>query len=211
MTNIDLQGILPLVLRRRRFILISGLTAACLAFAVSRILPLQYNSEGILIIENHAPAAGDDTAGPTVVSGVSTQIDVLQSKGLIRSSVHDFNTAGLVPTMRLPPSVASYLTTLQDTLARVWKVIDDIPRKDDPTDNTVTYIQKHLRVEAKDNSSVISVQFRGGTPDTSSALVNAIMGTVHYYRKLCSRCRNREDRSVDFAADGCQSSGSHDC
>jgi succinoglycan biosynthesis transport protein ExoP len=174
---IDVAAILPILLRRKRVLALSGLAVACLAFSISRILPLKYTSEGNLIVENHASASPDDTANPTVINGVLTQVDVLQSKGLIRSSVRGLNTVGLVPTLRLPAPMADYLTTFQNVLVRLWRSIDDGPRKDDATDNIITYIQKHLRVEAKDNSSVISVRFEAGAPDTSSAVVNAIMAT----------------------------------
>ena len=48
---------------------------------------------------------------------------------------------------------------------------------DDAMDRIVTCIQAHLLVKAKNNSSVISVQFEAGAPDTASVVVNAIMAT----------------------------------
>ena len=182
--SISYPSILTVLLRRKRLLLMSGITTACFAFAVSRILPLQYSSEGSLIVENHASAFSDAPESPSVLSGVLTQVDVLQSKGLIRRAVGGeanlANTAGLVPAMRLPAPVMDYLVAFRDNLASVWRFVSG-PHSDDgddATDRLVTYIQSHLLVKATDNSSsVISVQFKSGTPDSAAVVVNAIMAT----------------------------------
>ena len=70
--SISYPGILTILLRRKRLLLMSGITSACLAFAVSRILPLQYSSEGNLIIENHTSASSDTPESPSVLTGVLT-------------------------------------------------------------------------------------------------------------------------------------------
>src|SRR5690349_5818047 len=171
----SLRDILPVLLRRKWLLLLSGMIVACFAFAVSRMLPLYYASEGILIVESHASASGDDMAGPTVVKDVSTQMDILRSKELIRSSVGAFKAADLIPSMRLPAPLMGYLTTFQSISASAWRMIADTPRNGDPSDNVVRYVQNHLQVEARDNSNVISLRFAAGAPDVSSAVVNAIM------------------------------------
>ena len=182
--SISYPGIMTVLLRRKRLLLMSGITTACFTFAVSRILPLQYSSEGNLIVENHTSASSDAPESPSVLTGVLTQVDVLQSKGLIRRAVSGeanlANTAGLVAAMRLPAPVTDYLVAFRDNLASLWRSISG-PRSDDgddATDRLVTYIQSHLLVKATDNSSsVISVQFKAGTPDAAAVVVNAIMAT----------------------------------
>ena len=181
--SISYPGIIAILLRRKRLLLISGTTTACLAFAVSRTLPSQYSSEGDLIIENHASASSDATASPSVLTGVLTQVDVLQSKGLIRRALTRepslAHAAALVPIMHLPAPVTAYLAAFRDNLTILWRSISD-PHSDDgddAMDGIITYIQKHLLVKVKDNSSVISVQFEAGAPDTASVVVNAIMAT----------------------------------
>jgi polysaccharide biosynthesis transport protein len=181
--SISYPGIIAILLRRKRLLLISGATTACLAFAVSRTLPSQYSSEGDLIIENHASASSDATASPSVLTGVLTQVDVLQSKGLIRRALTRepslAHAAALVPIMHLPAPVTAYLAAFRDNLTILWRSISD-PHSDDgddAMDGIITYIQKHLLVKVKDNSSVISVQFEAGAPDTASVVVNAIMAT----------------------------------
>ncbi len=177
-------SILTVLLRRKRLLLMSGITTACFAFAVSRILPPQYSSEGNLIVENHTSASSDAPESPSVLTSVLTQVDVLQSKGLIRRAVSGeanlANTAGLVPAMRLPAPVTDYLVAFRDNLASLWRSISG-PHSDDgddATDRIVTYIQSHLLVKATDNSSgVISVQFKAGTPNAAAVVVNAIMAT----------------------------------
>ena len=81
--------------------------------------------------------------------------------------------------MRLPAPVTDYLAAFRDNLTSLWRSISG-PHSDDgddAMDKIVTYIQKHLLVKATDNSSVISVQFEAGAPDTASVVVNAIMAT----------------------------------
>jgi capsular exopolysaccharide synthesis family protein len=187
-------GILTILSHRKRLVLISGLLTACVAFAVGRMLPLQYSSEGRLIIENRA-APGDSPASPTVVNGVLTQVDVLQSKGLIRSSMADLaNTADLVPNIRLPLPVIKFLTALRDQLTQLWRSINNSSPSESEMDRIVAYVQKHLRVEAKDNSSVISVEFAAGAPDTAATVVNAIMAT---YLSTVNTAREAEIHKAD--------------
>jgi succinoglycan biosynthesis transport protein ExoP len=181
--SIGYPGILAILLRRKRLLLISGTTTACLAFAVSRTLPSQYSSEGDLIIENHASASSDAPASPSVLTGVSTQVDVLQSKGLIRRALTRepslAHTAALVPIMHLPAPVTDYLAAFRDNLTILWRSISG-PHSDDgddAVDEIVTYVQKHLLVKVTDNSSVISIQFEAAAPDTASVVVNTIMAT----------------------------------
>jgi uncharacterized protein involved in exopolysaccharide biosynthesis len=169
---------LPILFRRKRLILASGLATACIGFAIAKMLPLQYASEGSLIVEHRASTVNDPQS-PTVLNGILTQVDVLKSKGLIQRSVHELtNTTGLIPTMRLAAPVTDYLSTwtdylstFRDKITNLWRS-DDSQKRDAETDK-ITYIQDHLRVEAKDNSSVISVQFEAGAPDTAAAVVNA--------------------------------------
>ena len=145
--------------------------------------PHRYSSEGDLIIENHASASSDAPASPSVLTGVLTQVDVLQSKGLIRRALTRepslAHAAALVPIMHLPAPVTAYLAAFRDNLTILWRSISG-PHSDDgddAMDGIITYIQKHLLVKVKDNSSVISVQFEAGAPDTASVVVNAIMAT----------------------------------
>ena len=70
--SISYPSILRILLRKKRLLLISGITAACLAFAVSRTLPRTYSSEGNLIIENHASASSDAPMSPSVLTGILT-------------------------------------------------------------------------------------------------------------------------------------------
>ena len=69
-----------------------------------------------------------------------------------------------------------------------------IARQRDAETEKITYIQDHLRVEAKDNSSVISVQFEAGAPDTAAAVVNAIMTT---YISTIGAARDAEIAKAD--------------
>jgi len=188
----DVAGFLPVLLRSKWQILISGLLTACLAFAITRILPVRYMSEGSLIVE-HPSSAGTDSKSPTVLNGIATQADVLKSPGLIRSSVRDLtNSTGLAPTVRLPDSVMDFLSLLRTNVTR-WLRPDEQASADAETDK-LNYIRDHLKVEAKENSSVISVQFEAGAPNTAAAVVNAIMGT---YISTVGGARDAEAAKAD--------------
>jgi len=168
-------SIVPALLRRKALILISGMLTALLAFGVSRVLPLQYVSEGNLIIEH---PSSDDPKSPTVLNSILTQVDVLQSSGLIRRSIGELGdpiSESLAPAIRLPVQLGDYLNSIKDEAARFLRSEEE-PKADPETEQT-TYIQKHLKVEAKENSSVISVKFEAGAPATAAAVVNALMST----------------------------------
>ncbi len=191
-----MTGILPTLLRRKKLLLMCGMVTACIAFAVSLILPLQYSSEGSLILESRVnPADGGNS--PSVLNNVLTQVDVLQSKGLIQRTVRDHDLAhmaGLVPTTPLLVPVANYLRGLRDNIAALWPSGESKPRRDTETDRLVTYVQQHLNVAAKDNSSVISVQFQAGAADAAAAVVNAVMAT---YLSTIAAVRDFEIKKVD--------------
>jgi polysaccharide biosynthesis transport protein len=175
MGPIDIAGFLPALRRAKWQILLCGLLTACLAFGVTRILPVRYMSEGSLIIE-HPATAGTDPKSPTVLNSIFTQADVVKSPGLIRTSVRDMaNSTGLAPTVRLPAPVLDFFATLRANISK-WLQPDEHPGLDAETDK-LNYIRDHLKVEVKENSSVLSVQFKAGTPNMAAAMVNAIMGT----------------------------------
>lgn len=171
--NPSLADVLPILMRRKRRMLLSGLAVACFAFGITRMLPLRYASEGNLIIEH--PSA-DDGKSPTVLNSVLTQVDVLQSKALIRRSIHSLaRTDGMVPILRLPRAVAAFIQDAREQVSKLFKSDED--EDNDPLADKVNYIQDHLRVESKDSSSVISVKYEAGTPQAAAAVVNAIMAT----------------------------------
>ena len=72
-------GILAALLRRKRLLLLSGIATAFVAFAVSRILPLSYLSEGNLVVEN-PPSSDQSQPSPTAIDNVSTQVACFNPK-----------------------------------------------------------------------------------------------------------------------------------
>ena len=109
---------------------------------------------------------------------VQTQIDVLQSKWLITGVVHDLNLMqepGLVPAIRLPTAVVTWLTAASDFVKGVWRSINGSGPVDDGEDQTVGIVQKQLQVEAKDGSKLVSVRFFAGSPVVAARVANAIM------------------------------------
>ena len=175
-TAISFAGILPILLRRKRLLLLSGVTFAIVAFGSSRILPLQYASEGSLIIDNRSTSMNDSSSSQTVL----TEVDVLQSKGLIRRAVTQYHLdtlPNLVPQFRLPDNVKRPLVEARDKAFAMWQSLNPKPHSDTETEKVADYIQRHLKVVAKEKSYVISVQFMGGSATTAAAVANAIIGT----------------------------------
>src|SRR5690349_25122416 len=143
MGPIDIAGFLPALRRAKWQILLCGLLTACLAFGVTRILPVRYMSEGSLIIE-HPATAGTDPKSPTVLNSIFTQADVVKSPGLIRTSVRDMaNSTGLAPTVRLPAPVLDFFATLRANISK-WLQPDERPGLDAETDK-LNYIRDHLK------------------------------------------------------------------
>lgn len=175
-------GVMSILLRRKRFILTTGVIMAILAFAMSRVLPLDYSSEGSLIVENRPSANGEGDTSPTAISNVLTQVDVLQSKGLVEKVITALDlvhSETLKPASRLPFDLSAQITQAEAYMSQLRHYIDATP--DNPTatelDQTVEYVQKHLGVNAKDNSSVITVAFTAGSPLTAAKVANAVMTT----------------------------------
>jgi succinoglycan biosynthesis transport protein ExoP len=165
------------LLRRKRLLLVSGLLTACLAFLISETLPLRYAGEGGMVVDAAATEAA--TAAPGETSAlVQTQIDVLQSKGLITGVVHGLDLMqqpGLVPEVRLPSTVVAWLAAADGYVKGLWRSINGNAAVDDGQDQTVRTVQKQLQVEAKDGSKLVSVRFFAGSPVVAARVANAIM------------------------------------
>ena len=182
-SSVNLAGAASVLARRKALIVFCGLLTACLAFAVTLILPRQYVSEGSLIIE-HPSSAGNDPRNPSVLTGILTQVDVIQSRGLLRRSVSQFaDTPGLKASLRIPAPVEQWVATILAPLSGIRETItqflssDDSDEKGDKSSDVVNYVQQHLRVETKESSSVISVKYEAGDPGVASSVVNSVMST----------------------------------
>jgi succinoglycan biosynthesis transport protein ExoP len=166
-------SILPLLLRRKRTILLSGVAMACLAFGASKMLPLQYTAEANLQIDSKPAGSSDSSSSP-----VLTEVDTLQSKGHILRTVNTFNIGDvpdLVPVWRLPPVVSG-------TLASAWSEVMGLVRPSNGSsvsavDKITTFVQSHLKVAAKEKSYVVSIQSTAGSPAAAATVANAIMDT----------------------------------
>jgi succinoglycan biosynthesis transport protein ExoP len=174
------------LLRRKWHIFLCGLVAAVLALGLSKILPRQYASEGGMLVENAEPSVpelgiGIPTGGGADNHGVVlTNLDILRSRGLVAQVVKDdnlVNTPNLIPALKLPVSFATIITTLKKEIASVLPFSDTEPSQEElsPTDATIAYVQKNLKVDATENSNVISIRFVSGSPNLSTSVVNSVM------------------------------------
>ena len=203
----SVSGIFPILLRHKLTILLSGTVLAGIAFGLSQTLPLNYTSEGSLIVDSRVIAASDGQSNSAVVNDVLTEVDVLLSVGLIRHSIQDLDlthTPGIVATMRLPPPIARFVGAARQSFINLWHAINRTTVSDSKDDQLVTYIQKHLSVAAgtggkklndnDKNSSVISIKFTGGSPDAAATVVNALVST---YLARVHQARDEQIAKVD--------------
>src|ERR1700712_5156333 len=115
--TINLTGTLPILLRRKWTILLSGFVTACLVVSIAKIMPTAYVSAGGLIVENSEPNDPDLGLGVGAPNQnndgvVLTQLEVLRSRGVIDHVVHELDlphAADLKPTMRLPAFITNYI------------------------------------------------------------------------------------------------------
>ena len=108
---INTVSIASLLWRRKKTILFCGVAFAGLSFGASRILPMQYTSEGSLIVDDRPLAAttGGSQGGNT---DILTEEDVLMSSGLILRTVQAYNLThlpDLIPKVATANSGHRYL------------------------------------------------------------------------------------------------------
>src|SRR5690242_9895066 len=99
------------IIHRQKTILASAVVGACLAFAASYLLPLQYMSEGTLLTLPGQSNGGNDPA-PGTAKATSSEADVIRAPGLLRQIVVDLHldtASGLQPTPPLPSFIETAL------------------------------------------------------------------------------------------------------
>lgn len=174
---ISVPALVSLLLRRKRLIFLSGVLTSAIAVGISHMLPLTFTSEGQVVVEAATMAEG--TPSPTMISDVATQVDVLQSDGLIRKAVRDANLLRIpdvIAKPRLPGVVLESLATTRAALARLMHAISgSSPRRQQPEAALIKRIQEHLAVKAREHSNIISVRFSAGSPEAAAAVVNGII------------------------------------
>lgn len=189
MTAFLFPDLIPTVMRRKRLLMISGVTGACLAFGASRILPLQYAGEANIVVDNRV-ISSTDSGGTGNNGNVLTQVDVLRSPGMIRRVAEKIGPeeGGLVPSWRLPPPLSDYIAEGRQALVDLWHSVNNTKLTYSQNDKIIDYIQKNLKVESglgggslgdangpQDKSSVISIKFVAGTPETAALVVNKLL------------------------------------
>jgi len=178
----DLPGVSSALARRKWAILSFGAVGALLSLGVARVMPLQYASQGDLIVDSQGPNIPELNIGPGApqMAGpdVATQVDVLRSQGLIERVVHRLNLTtldGLRPAPRVPQGVANVLFGVQSYIIQYVDVLLDKHREPDASPTVVDYIQKHLQLDTSDRSAVIGIRFQAANPDLAAAVVNTTM------------------------------------
>ncbi|WP_428485842.1 GumC family protein [Rhodopila sp.] len=175
-----------LLLRRKWLIMLSGLVAACLAVAMTKVMPREYAADGGMIVENSEPnvpelGVGVGSSGGNNDGVVLTQLEVLRSRGLINQVVldhHLVDAPDLKPALRLPLAVQHFLAMMHGYLAAataVFAASSGNGSERSPVDQAADYIGKHLKVAATDHSSVISLRFLAGSPVRATEVINAVM------------------------------------
>ncbi len=161
------------MLRRKKIILLWAVLGAGAAFLGSRMLPLQYSAEGTL----HA-LPSQTPGGPPLPGNnkVGSEADVLLASGLLHQVVlsYHFDSDLLRPKARLPEFLEAFWqiaqTKLHDLLAN-----DVSPRS--PVEETTLYLAKHIQIDSKEGSNVLTLRFSAAQPQLAADVVNGIMDT----------------------------------
>ncbi len=175
--------------------LVSGILTALVAYGLAKLLPLQYSSEGTLVIE--AQTSINAPAG--VINDVTTQVDLLKSQGLIRNVTRELglvHSPDLTPAVRLPSPLERYAAALRSEVTGWWNAatgnaVDEHSAGEERVEN---YVQKHILVKTKENSSLITVQFAAGSPSMASAVTNAVMDA---YLSTTAAARQAQSEKID--------------
>jgi polysaccharide biosynthesis transport protein len=205
--KLSIAGILPVLLCRKLLILLSGMILAGVAFGTSKTLPMSYTSEGSLIVDSRGITGSDGQSALNTGNDVLTAVDVLQSNGLIRRSIQQFDLAnmpGVIAKMRLPRSVAHFLEIARQSIFDWWHRLNynTLPR--DKVDKLFVYVRKHLDVavgsgsknpnDSDKHSNLISIKFTAGSPKAAASVVNALVST---YLAGLNQARNEQTARVD--------------
>jgi succinoglycan biosynthesis transport protein ExoP len=162
------------VIRRKKTILVSAVMGACLAFAGSRLLPLQYMSEGTLLaLPSQGSSSGAAASG--AAKATSSKAGMIRAPGLLRqvvTNLHLDTANGLQPTLRLPAFIATALTYAGNELHRMIGTGDPALSA---VDRTVRLVAKHLQVESEEGSDVLAVRFYAAQPQVAAAVANGVM------------------------------------
>jgi polysaccharide biosynthesis transport protein len=174
MTEITLPLLWKSIIRRKKTILASAAMGACLAFAGSHLLPLQYMSEGTLLaLPSQSSNGGTSASGTT--KATSSEADVIRAPGLLRQVVVDLHldtAGGLQPALPLLAFIETALTRAGNELRRMIGTDGFAPSA---VDRTVRFVAKHLQVEAKEDNNVLAVRFHAAQPQVAAAVANSIM------------------------------------
>ena len=112
MAEITLPLLWKSIIRRKKTIVASAVMGACLAFAGSHLLPLQYMSEGTLLaLPSQSSNGGTSASGTT--KATSSEADVIRAPGLLRQVVVDLHldtAGGLQPALPLSAFIETALT-----------------------------------------------------------------------------------------------------
>jgi polysaccharide biosynthesis transport protein len=187
--TISLTALPAILLRRKWLILLSGLLAAILALAATKLIAQSYVSQGALLIDTPRVGAsgfgGNDTVVQQTQEGVlRTQQDVIHSRGLVEQVVNRLSLGkadDLVAATSLPGWLSGFLGAISGGIHAVWDAIEGGPPPEDASDASkeaaIQYVLKNLKLDSTEQSSVISLQFTAGSRSRAVSVLNAIMET----------------------------------
>lgn len=178
-----------LLWRRKWIILLAGLACGGIAAATTRVLPLRYHGEGLLVAER------TDTA-PDPTSQM-TDADILQSRALLASVVDDLHLADradLVPTLRLPQAIRDAASYVRRQFAKAADSND--AALSSATEAAIDALRAHLLLERRETSRAMFVRYDAGSPLLAAAVPNAVM--QRYVAGEVANKRQQAERSSQW-------------
>jgi succinoglycan biosynthesis transport protein ExoP len=189
----DVSSVFRVIWRRKGTIGAIALMAAAAGLYIGFLLPKQYASEGLMLIEAREPlipelnALGQSSLPPGTLRS-RTETDILRSRALLEAVVRERDLAShpeFAPHSAPAPIAMLYSLTdkargwLQQKFGRDALSAADITVLQDPTKQSVARVvdalQQRLRVWRDEASRVLVVRFEARTPMMAADVVNTIM------------------------------------
>lgn len=179
-----IDHLLRILWRAKLLLLTAAVLAGSLGYVSTQFVPPRYAAEGQLLVESRdamIPELSQNQPGMVIgVQRIRTEADILRSRRVAEEVVRAMEARG-TPIETGPGEGAADRLLATPRAWRAWflrRVLEREPAPEPERDRfaeTVDLVEKHLLVRTADNSSVITVRFRSGSPEEAAAVVNIAM------------------------------------
>jgi capsular exopolysaccharide synthesis family protein len=189
--SLDASNLLSVLVRQKWWVLLASLVLAVAGVGAQRGLGARYTTHGALIavapqldIPELSLGGSPAASAAAADSAVQTVIDTLRAPGFLASVVSQLDLAN-APDLRPRGALQAWLSGVLDAAhdgvtqaLRAAGVAQGGPALSDPSRDAREYLAGAVRVEAKDRSNLLSLQFTAGSAALSARVLNTMM--EHY-------------------------------